>query len=81
MILLSIGTVWLNAVTGTGNSHFTFMIEIVAIIFYCAYVFVVLEMQKMSIFWGWMSEVLYWTILFVLSYLYMRSKKWKSTVI
>lgn len=81
MILLSIGTVWLNAVTGTGNSRVTFLIEIGAILFYCTYVFLTLEIYHLSILWGWLSELLYWTVLFSISYRYMHSKKWKSTVI
>lgn len=80
-LFLSIGTVWLNAVTGTGNSRVTFLVEIGAIVFYCIYVFIVLEVRHLSILWGWLSEVLYWTILFSLSYLYMMSKRWKGTVI
>lgn len=81
MFFLSIGTVWLNAVTGTGNSRVTFLVEVGAIVFYCIYVFVVLEIWHLSILWGWLSEVLYWAILFALSYLYMISKRWKNTVI
>jgi putative MATE family efflux protein len=81
MLILSVGTVWLNAVTGTGNSRITFVIEIAAISFYCVYVFVVLEMKHLSILWGWLSEFLYWTILFSCSYFYMRSKKWQGKVI
>ncbi len=81
MLLLSVGTVWLNGVTGTGNSRVTFIIEVAAISFYCAYVFVVLEIKHLSILWGWLSEVLYWTILFSLSYYYLRSRKWQRTVI
>jgi multidrug resistance protein, MATE family len=80
-LFLSLGTIWLNAVTGTGNSRVTFLVEVGAIIFYCVYVFVVLEIKHLSIFWGWMSEVLYWIILFSLSYLYITSKRWKQTVI
>lgn len=81
MLFLSVGTVWLNAVTGTGNSRITFLVEIGALIFYCTYVFIVMEVKHLSIIWGWMSEILYWTILFSLSYLYMSSKRWKETVI
>jgi MATE family multidrug resistance protein len=80
-LFLSIGTVWLNAVTGTGNSRVTFLVEIGAITFYCVYVFVVLEVKHSSILWGWLSEILYWTILFSLSYLYMMGRRWKGTVI
>ena len=81
MLLISIGTVWLNGVTGTGNSRVTFLVEIAAITFYCLYVFIVMEVQHLSILWGWWSEVLYWTILFSCSYYYMRSKKWQGKVI
>lgn len=81
LLLVSVATVWLNAVTGTGNSQVTFLIEIGALVFYCVYVFVVLEVRQMSILWGWMSEVLYWLVLFVFSYLYIRSGKWRSRVI
>jgi MATE family multidrug resistance protein len=80
-LFLSIGTIWLNAVTGTGNSRVTFLVEVGAIIFYCIYVFIVLEVKHLSIFWGWMSEVLYWIILFSLSHLYITGKRWKQTVI
>ena len=81
MIILSIGTIWLNAVTGTGNSQMTFWIEILAVVLYCIYVYVVLEVRHMSILWGWMSEVLYWTVLFAFSFIYMKSKKWQGKII
>jgi multidrug resistance protein, MATE family len=78
MLLMSFATIWLNAVTGTGNSRMTFLIELAAIILYCIYVFVVLEINKLSLIWAWMSEFLYWTILFSLSFWYILSNKWKS---
>lgn len=78
MVLMSFATIWLNAVTGTGNSRMTFLIELAAIVLYCIYVFVVLEVNKMSLIWAWMSEYLYWVILFSLSFFYIRSNRWKS---
>ncbi|HEV8284954.1 MAG TPA: MATE family efflux transporter [Chitinophagaceae bacterium] len=81
MMLMSFSTVWLNAVTGTGNSRITFLIEIVTITLYCIYIYLVLEKFFLSITYGWMSEWLYWISLFILSWLYMRSGKWKTKVI
>ncbi len=81
MVFMSIGTIWLNAVTGTGNGKMTFIIELAAISVYCIYVYVVLELQKLSIVWGWMSELLYWSVLFSLSFAYIKSKRWHKTVI
>jgi Na+-driven multidrug efflux pump len=81
MVLMSATTVWLNSVTGTGNSRVTFLIELAAIIFYCVYIYLVLEIYQLSIFWGWMSEVLYWSIMLSLSFWYMKSGRWKAKVI
>lgn len=79
LVLSSAAVVWLNSVTGTGKSKVTFMIELVAIIFYCIYVYVVLEVQRLSITWGWASELIYWTIIFSLSFLYMQRGKWTTS--
>lgn len=78
MVLISFSITYLYAVTGTGNSRMTFMIELAAIIIYCVYVFVVLEIFHLGITIGWMSEWIYWLTLFLLSFLYIRSGRWKS---
>ena len=81
MVLMSFAVIWLNAVTGTGNSRVTFIIELITIILYCIYVYVVLEKYKLSITVGWMSEWLYWLSIFGLSYWYIRSGKWMGKMI
>ncbi len=78
LILMAVSVVWLNSVTGTGSTKVTLLIEVFAIIFYCIYVYVVLEKLQLSITFGWMSEWLYWTCLFVPSFLFIRSGKWKN---
>ncbi|HYO21175.1 MAG TPA: MATE family efflux transporter [Flavisolibacter sp.] len=81
LILMSCSTVWLNAITGTGKSNITFYIELVAIIIYTVYAYVVLEVMRLSITWGWAAELIYWSFLGSLSYLYVRSGRWKQKVI
>ena len=81
MIFMTFATVWLNAVTGTGNSRITLLIEVVAIILYCIYVYFIMEKWKMPVSYGWMSEWIYWLSLFSLSFFYMRTGKWKLKVI
>jgi putative MATE family efflux protein len=81
MVLMSFAVVWMNAVTGTGNSRITFLIELITIVLYCIYVWLVLEKYFLSITIGWMSEWLYWLCIFALSYWYIRSGKWKGKVI
>jgi multidrug resistance protein, MATE family len=81
LLMMSFSTVWLNAVTGTGNSRINLAIELIAIIAYSLYVYLVLSVYRLPIAIGWMSEWLYWGILFTLSFLYIRSGKWRDKVI
>lgn len=81
LLLMSVGTIWLNAVTGTGNSRVNLLIEFITIVVYCIYVFFVLEKWNLSLAWGWVSEWVYWISMFVMSFFYMRSGKWRDKVI
>lgn len=81
LLMMSVGTIWLNAVTGTGNSRVNLLIELVTIVIYCVYVFLVLEYWNLSIGWGWGSEWVYWISMFSMAFFYMRSGKWKGKVI
>jgi multidrug resistance protein, MATE family len=78
LVLMSFSVVWLNAVTGTGNTKVNLLIEFIAVCVYSVYVWVVLEVMNLSIIVGWMSEWIYWTSLFVASYWYLKSGKWKG---
>jgi len=81
LLLMSFSVIFLNAVTGSGNSRVSLMIEIVAIVFYSLYIYLVLDKFFLSITYGWMSEWIYWTCLLVPSFLYIRSGKWKNKII
>ena len=78
LVLMSFSAVCLNAVTGTGNTRVNLQIEIIAVILYTAYIFTVMEMLHLSITWGWASEWIYWISIFLLSFLYLRSGKWRN---
>lgn len=81
MLGMSIATIWLNAVTGTGNTRINLLIEIAAITIYTIYIWLVLKIWNLSLVWAWASELLYWASLFVFSFLYIRSGRWKKKVI
>ncbi len=78
MILMSISVVWVNAVTGTGNSKMNLYTELATIGFYLVYVYVVLEKFNMSISWGWISEWVYWSVMLIPSFWYIKSNRWKQ---
>jgi MATE family multidrug resistance protein len=81
LVMMSFSIIWLNAVTGTGNSRITLFIECITITLYCLYVYLVVERWQLSLVAAWMSEWLYWLSLFSMSYAYIRSGRWKGKVI
>ena len=81
MIMQPVATVWLNAVVGTGNSKKNLQTEAIAIAVYTLYVWLVLEVFHLPITIAWMSEWIYWILMFTPSFLYMRSGRWKGKMI
>jgi MATE family multidrug resistance protein len=78
LLMMSFSTVWLNAVTGTGNTVVNLTIELITIVIYSLYVYFVLEYWQLPMTWGWMSEWVYWISMFSMAFFYMRSDKWKD---
>ena len=78
ILCMSVATVWLNAVTGTGNTRVNLVIELIAIVLYILYIFCVMKVWHLGLSWAWASELLYWSSLFLLSFFYIRSGKWKG---
>lgn len=78
LVMMSFSTVWLNAVTGTGNTVVNLVIELITIVVYSVYVYVVLEVWNMPITWGWASEWVYWVSMFTMSFFYIRSNRWRN---
>jgi len=78
MIILCVGVIWLNAVVATGKTQIVFWIEFGGIVAYLIYVWVVIETMKLSLSIAWMSEWVYWILLFVPSYLYLKFGNWRD---
>lgn len=81
ILLMSVATVWLNAVTGSGNTVINLSIEAFTIVLYCFYIYYVMEIKNLSITWGWASELVYWSSIFSLSFIYMKHGKWKGKIV
>lgn len=77
----SIGTVLFNSVSGTGNTRTALKFEVITLIFYLAYMWFVIIHMRFSVAVAWTTEHVYWISLLILSYMYLRSGKWRQRVI
>ena len=78
LMFMSIANIWLNGVTGTGKTRINLLIEIIAITVYLLYTWFFIKVQFISLAMAWSNELVYWLTIFIMSFLYLRSGKWKS---
>jgi multidrug resistance protein, MATE family len=78
MLGMSIAAIWLNAVTGTGKTRMNLLIELIAVSVYILYIYFVMVRWKLSLPIAWGNELIYWTSIFSLAFIYIKSGRWKT---
>ncbi|MDD2797473.1 MAG: MATE family efflux transporter [Bacteroidales bacterium] len=81
LLLAALGSMFFNAMSGTGNTKSALGIELISIVLYLIYMWVLIFQLQASVAWCWTTEHLYWTILFIFSFWYLRKGSWKGKVI
>ena len=76
--LYSVGSVLFNSVSGTGNTRTALKFEIIALVFYVTYMWFIIVYLHSSVALVWTTEHVYWFFLTFLSFIYLRSDKWKE---
>ena len=79
MIMMSIAVIWLNDVTGTGKTKMNLLIELIAVICYLIYIYLVMVRFRLSLTIAWTNEFVYWTIIFVIAFWYIKNGRWKMS--
>ncbi len=78
LVLMSIANIWLNGVTGTGKTKMNLAIELIAITVYMVYTWIFMKVNYVSLAVAWSNELIYWTTIFLISFIYLKSGKWKT---
>lgn len=80
-LIMSLSTVMFNGVLGTGNTMMNLLIEVTCVCTYLVYCYYVIEVERMSLAWAWGSEFVYWTSLVLISFIYLKTGRWKGKTI
>ena len=80
-LLLSIGFILFNGVSGTGKTNISLTIEVIVLVIYLLYAYTLVYKYNVQITKVWTAEIIYGSLLAVLSYLYLKSGKWKDSKI
>ena len=78
MIFFAFAIVSISAVSGTGATKAALLIEIAAIIIYLLYNYIVVFQLHLQTEAVWFSEAIYWAFTGIVSFLYLKSGRWKK---
>jgi len=78
MFFFSFAIVCISAVSGTGATKTALYIEMASIIFYLIYVYVSTFIISKKVETVWFSEIIYWGVTGLASYIYLRGDRWKK---
>ena len=77
-MVMAVSTVAFNGVVGTGNTLINLTMEITSVFIYLVYCYIVIERMRLPLHWAWGSELVYWTVLLLISGAYLKSGRWKG---
>lgn len=76
--IFSIGAIFFNAVSGTGNTRTALLFELITLTFYLSYMWWIIVHLQSSVALCWTSEHIYWISLMTFSFLYLKYGKWQN---
>ena len=78
MLIASVANVTFNSVSGTGNTQAGLILEFITLVFYSAYIIFIGMYVKAPIEWCFTIEILYYSLLFLTSFIYLKKAKWQN---
>ncbi len=76
-IVFSYSSILLSAVSGTGATKVAMVIEFLTITVYLSYLFFLYKIKaNVEVFWT--GEIVYWFLMGIMAFLYLRSNNWKK---
>ena len=72
------GSILFHAVSGTGNTRAALVMEFGTLTIYVLYIIYIVLYLKANVAVCWTTEHVYWGVLLVIAYLYMRSGRWRG---
>jgi len=74
--LASIGSVFVNTLSGTGATGFGLLLQAITVTIYLSYVFYITNLTSLGVYWVWTAEILYWVVMLLMVVLYLRTARW-----
>lgn len=77
MLIASVAGIAFNGISGTGNTQGALLLEMITLVAYGAYILIVGIWLKAPVEICFTIEILYYTLLLITSYIYLKKAKWQ----
>lgn len=78
MLFASVANIFFNGISGTGNTRSALMLESITLTIYVLYVFGVVVFFKAPVHICFTTEILYYGLLLIASFIYLKKANWQS---
>jgi putative MATE family efflux protein len=78
LLLLGTGMILFSAVQATGNTRIAFGIELFVLFFYLSYTYYTTMIVPCQVAVVWFAEYIYWILIGLLSYIYLKKGNWRK---
>ncbi|MFZ1751126.1 MAG: MATE family efflux transporter [Saprospiraceae bacterium] len=78
VILMVFGTggIFINGLIGTGHTKTALWIQTIFTIIYIIYSYLMIKHWYFGLNWAWAAEIIYWGGITIMSFLFLKTKKW-----
>ncbi len=78
LVMMAVSSVLFRAVTGTGATRYSLLLQMITLVIYMVYVVIVIRVLDVNLAIAWTSEFVYWLVLAWLCWKYLKSGRWKN---
>lgn len=76
LMVFGVGGIFINGLIGTGHTKTALRIQTIFTIFYIIYTYLMIKHWYFGLSWAWAAEIFYWAGITLMSFLFLKSKKW-----
>lgn len=76
VIIYGMGMVYFQTINGSGNTRYTFLVELASVLIYLIGAYILIKELEASIFWIWSVEYIYFATMALFSIAYLSLSSW-----
>ena len=78
IIIYGLGSVYFQTINGSGNTRYTFIVELISVVLYLVTAYLLIKVYKVDIFWVWLVEYVYFVSMGAFSIAYLKFFNWQK---